>query len=49
MGVFRIDTPAAYARFGGKAPIARPQTDLDVRLKEAREQFAPAESPAPAK
>ena len=49
MGVFRIDTPAAYARFGGKAPIARPQTDLDVRLKEAQEQFAPADTPVPAK
>jgi hypothetical protein len=49
MGVFRIDTPAAYAHFGGKAPIARPQTDLDVQLGEAQAQLNPAEPAVPAK
>jgi len=49
MGVYRIDTPAAYAHFGGQAPIARPATDLDVRLAAARAALQPPPPAAPAK
>ncbi len=46
MGIFRIDTPAAYAHFGGQAPVVRPRTDLDIRLGAARQHLA---APVPAK
>ena len=49
MGIYRIDTPAAYAHFGGKAPVQRPLSDLDFRLREAREHLAHPTEPAPAK
>lgn len=42
MAIFRVDTPAAYARFGSKPPVIRPESDLDNRLKIARGQLPPA-------
>jgi hypothetical protein len=43
LALFRIDTPEAFARFGGRIPIPslRP-VDLDKTLKKARSQLAPA-------
>jgi hypothetical protein len=43
--VFRIDTPEALARFGGKQPPRpRRNTDLDDRLAQAQTEDAPAET-----
>ena len=49
MGLYRIDTPAAYAHFGGKEPVVRPATDLDFRLEAARSQLAHPAATVPAK
>ena len=48
--IFRIDTPEALARFGGKPPGGtRANTDLDSRLARARAEGAAAgTAPAPA-
>jgi hypothetical protein len=46
LALLRIDTPEAFARFGGKPPVrTRPDTDLDRVLAHARAELA---SPAPA-
>jgi hypothetical protein len=50
LAVFRIDTPEAIARFGGKPPVnsSRRETDLDRQLTRARAEGAPAGTdPAP--
>ena len=50
LAVFRIDTPEAIARFGGKPPVnsSRRDTDLDRQLTGARAEGAPAgTAPAP--
>jgi hypothetical protein len=50
LAVFRIDTPEAIARFGGKPPVnsSRRETDLDRQLTRARAEGAPAgTAPAP--
>jgi hypothetical protein len=37
LAIFRVDTPEALARFGGKQPVSRRHdTDLDSRLARAR-------------
>jgi hypothetical protein len=48
LALFRIDTPEAIARFGGRPPepMLRP-VDLDKALKQARSQFAPLGAPLP--
>jgi hypothetical protein len=50
LAVFRIDTPEAIARFGGKPPVnsSRRETDLDRQLTRARAEGAPpGTGPAP--
>lgn len=50
LAVFRIDTPEAIARFGGKPPVnsSRRDTDLDRQLTRARAEGAPVgTAPAP--
>ena len=50
LAVFRIDTPEAIARFGGKPPVnsSRRETDLDRQLPRARAEGAPpGTGPAP--
>ena len=50
LAVFRIDTPEAIARFGGKPPVnsSRRETDLDRQLTRARAEGAPVgTAPAP--
>jgi hypothetical protein len=43
LAIFRIDTPEALARFGGKPPASpRRDTDLDSHLARARAGLAPA-------
>jgi hypothetical protein len=40
--LFRIDTPEAFARFGGRLPVPNPRpADLDKALKQARTQLVP--------
>jgi hypothetical protein len=47
--LFRIDTPEAFARFGGKPPLypQRTDSDLDKLLTEARAQLPPIDSAPP--
>lgn len=48
LAIFRIDTPEALARFGGKQPVNRRRdTDLDIRLERARAAPAPADTAPP--
>jgi len=48
LAIFRIDTPEALARFGGKQPVNRRRdTDLDIRLERARAEPAPAAAAPP--
>ncbi len=46
LALFRIDTPAAFARPGVKPPrLLRPQSDLDTVLGRARNPASPASAP----
>ena len=48
LAIFRIDTPEALARFGGKPPSnQRRDTDLDSHLARARAGLAPAGTASP--
>lgn len=48
LAIFRIDTPEALARFGGKPPAnQRRDTDLDSHLERARAGLAPAGAASP--
>jgi len=48
LALFRIDTPEAFARFGGKQPgNQRRDTDLDSHLARARAGLAPAGAAPP--
>jgi hypothetical protein len=48
LAVYRIDTPEAFARFGGKPPVnQRRDTDLDSHLARARAGLAPAGAAPP--
>ncbi len=43
LALFRVDTPEGFARFGGKGTeISRPDSDLDLLLKRAAAEPAPA-------
>lgn len=48
LALWRLDTPEAVARFGGKGPAEiRPDTDLDVQLARARAAFTTPPAPPP--
>ncbi len=48
LALFRIDTPTAMERFGGKPPVSgRPDTDLDHELQQAQAAASAAPPPPP--
>jgi len=51
LALFRIDTPEAFARFGGNPPVGNPpkDSDLDKVLARARAQLEPIAPPPPAR
>jgi hypothetical protein len=48
LALFRIDTPEAFARFGGRIPTSAHPANLDQALRRARAQLGPAAPALPA-